>query len=213
MAGTVYLNGQKISASAEIIYGKPEKHEKKISIDDKVKKEVRGLETEENFVALYPNLEWIFNAENENNLFFLSLVGSNSLVCGNQRGYKVVSKIYIYGKKDGKYINLWKQPRFDRNMRPVFLNLASLKSTIENFIGVATIEKGILSYRSSKTAAWQIRSEKGVFYIPWHNGAVIEAKSDSILSFWPATIKEMNSCYCALRFKEERLNEFSILLC
>ena len=102
-------------------------------------------------------------------------------------------------------------------MTPEFLNIHVLAAKLNPIIGCFQLNLGELRYKNSNRAiAWEISSDKGTFYIPWHNGCIIEKKAEeSELSFEKKSLKEMTQShvYCALRFEEESNGAYRVVCC
>ena len=170
------------------------------------------------FVNLYSEVGWIDDteAQDERRNFYLSAVGQNSLVCGYMGAYKSSNQIAVYFKnKKGNYERLWGTSRFNQKQLPEFLNVHVLSRKLNKIIGNFVLRMGQLTYKtSSKAVAWEIISDEGIFYIPWHNGCIIEKNKDaSLLNFEEKTLKEMRQTYCALRFEEFSQGIYRIQVC
>ena len=59
----------------------------------------------------------------------------------------------------------------------------------------------------------ELTSDKGTYYIPWHNGCIIKKAEESNLSFEKKSLKEMVHTYCALRFEEVGPGSYRVLVC
>jgi hypothetical protein len=180
-------------------------------IEKYAKKELRS---DNNFVNLYSEVEWVREAIKEGEAFFMSVVGNCSLVLGCST-FKVSSRIAPYFKNaEGKFERLWLTERFEPKMSPEHLNVHILASKLNKVIGCFKLELGELRYKNSnKAIAWELTSDKGTYYIPWHNGCIIKKAEESNLSFEKKSLKEMVHTYCALRFEEVGPGSYRVLVC
>jgi len=60
------------------------------------------------------------------------------------------------------------------------------------------IRLGQLEEKGIRFIAWEIETEKGIFYIPWHNGCLIEQTGE--LEFTEMPFAELKRTYKVLRF-------------
>lgn len=215
---TLYCcNGQVRVLETGVIYGSSNPVDHKFvpgakRIEKFAKKELRS---EEKFVNLYSEVDWVGEAISERQSFFMASTGNYSLVLGSSSIFKVSSRIAPYFRtNEGKYERLWLTERFEPKMTPEYLNIHILASKLSKIIGCFELELGELRCKEHKAIAWKLSSETGkTFYIPWHNGCMIEKKEESELSFTKKDLKEMTKVYCALRFEEESKGTYRILVC
>lgn len=215
---TLYCcNGQVRVLETGVIYGSSNPVDHKFvpgakRIEKFAKKE---LKSDEPFVNLYSEIDWIGEAISEKQGYYMSLVGNCSLVLGSISVFKVTSRLAPYFKNtDGKYERLWLTERFEQKMTPEYLNIHILASKLSKIIGCFELELGELRCKEHKAIAWKLSSETGkTFYIPWHNGCVIEKREESELFFTKKELKEMTKVYTALRFEEESKGVYRILVC
>lgn len=180
-------------------------------IEKFAKKELRS---EEKFVNLYSEVDWVGEAISERQSFFMASTGNNVLILGSSSVFKVSSRIAPYFKNnEGKYERLWLTERFEPKMNPEYLNVHILADKLSKVIGCFTLELGELRCKGHKAIAWELTSSAGTFYIPWHNGCVIEKREESELFFTKKELKEMTKVYTALRFEEESKGVYRILVC
>lgn len=180
-------------------------------IEKFAKKELRS---EEKFVNLYSEVDWVGEAISERQSFFMASTGNNVLILGSSSVFKVSSRIAPYFRtNEGKYERLWLTERFEPKMNPEYLNVHILASKLSKVIGCFKLELGELRCKGHKAIAWELTSSAGTFYIPWHNGCMIEKKEESELSFEKKDLKEMAKVYCALRFEEDSNGVYRILVC
>ena len=106
----------------------------------------------------------------------------------------------VFYKENGEYKMLYRNQRFFLDKRPLYLSKNFLKEIFKKFLPKVEIKIGELSYKKTKHPAWMLTSEKGVFYIPWHNGLPIKA-SDA-LSFEEKSYEKMRYTYSILKFQE-----------
>ena len=96
---------------------------------------------------------------------------------------------------------LWKVGMLSDHKKPVYLNLELLKKALSRALEVIDIKLGQLSMGAFKCIAWEVVSKQGVFYIPWHNGAMIEKEDE--LKFFEMEFQEVKRTYNILKFSKD----------
>ena len=175
----------------------------------------KELKSNEKFVNLYSEVSWIGDATTEKQSFFMALVGNCSLVLGSTNPFKVTSRLAPYFKnRDGKYERLWLTERFEAKMAPEFLNVHVLADKLNPIIGCFQLNLGELKCKNQKAIAWELVTCNGeTYYIPWHNGCLVEKREETELTFEKKSLKEMVHTYCALRFEEDGPGSYRVLVC
>ena len=198
-----------------VIYGSsnPAGH-KYVPVAKRIEKYAKKeLKSSEKFVSLYSEVTWVGDATTEKQNFFMSLVNNCSMTLGSSP-FKVTSRLAPYFNKDGRYERLWLTERFEAKMTPEFLNIHVLAAKLNPIIGCFQLNLGELRYKNSNRAiAWEISSDKGTFYIPWHNGCLVEKREETELTFEKKSLKEIVHTYCALRFEEDGPGSYRVLVC
>ena len=136
---TLYCcNGQVRVLETGVIYGSSNPVDHKFvpgakRIEKFAKKELRS---EEKFVNLYSEVDWVGEAISERQSFFMASTGNYSLVLGSSSIFKVSSRIAPYFRtNEGKYERLWLTERFEPKMTPEYLNIHILASKLSKIIG------------------------------------------------------------------------------
>ena len=95
----------------------------------------------------------------------------------------------VYYRTGCSYRQLWKLGRFVPEICPIFLNKKKLSDIMLTIFKKVQIRLGQLH-------------EKGTFYVPWHNGCLIEQTTETV--FTEKTFAELKRTYKVLRFAECR---------
>jgi hypothetical protein len=169
---------------------------------EKSNEEIKDYTTEENkehlFTVTYGLYGEMYNCFSPTYLMKLALTGQSSLFSSMLNRVNVPTGIGVYIFHNGKFHNLWTHKHYEPRQTPDFLNKNELKKLLKPYFSKLEIKLGLLKYDSTKTIAWQLETEKGIFFIPWHNGCVIE--NHERFSFEEKTFQEVKNIYCVLSF-------------
>lgn len=122
------------------------------------------------------------------------------------------TKCGVFYKDGNKYKMLWKNGRYNEHRKPVFLSPTLLKKELKKVFSSFDLSLGVLDDASCvKFIAWKVKTEKGTFFIPWHNGCIIPA--DPKWEFEEKKFEELRSTYKVLRFSyaTDNRKEFRIV--
>ncbi len=101
-------------------------------------------------------------------------------------------------KYQGKYIPLYEQRYFRQKKEYMFLNPQELKKTLSKVFSSIELKLGLLTHERIPCIAWQVSTEDGEYYIPWHNGCIF--KGDDTLLFEEKPLEQMRRTYELFRF-------------
>lgn len=187
--------------------------EKFRSFQEKCEDEINEYTTEENkkhvFTVVYGLYGEMYNTYSPSYLAKLSLTGQGSLYSTTLNRVEVPTGIGVYIYHNGKYHNLWIHRHLESNERPVFTNKQALEEILKPFFNTFEIKLGMLKYDSFKMIAWKIKTEKGIFFIPWHSGCVLEEYERFIFEEKP--FEELKNTYCVLRFTKYEDDKYKVL--
>jgi len=130
-------------------------------------------------------------------MLHLAMVGQDYIIAPNVQKMNTCCIAAVYYKKQ----LLWLLKRFKPGMAPFFLNQKWLTKKMNALFGMAEINLGMLTENTIHYIAWQIKTPKGVFYIPWHSGCFIPATSE--IEFVPQSFQELRRTYKVLRFMQK----------
>ncbi|MBR5598536.1 MAG: hypothetical protein IKW39_00695 [Alphaproteobacteria bacterium] len=175
------------------------------SIEELANKELKNILnfTENNkFFNVYKISGYTFFAKNANESLRVALA-SQDYICNSMcKRMQVATHGGVFYRKDKEFIPLWKQNRFVENRRPDYLNLKCLSKKLnEIFDEVSYIKLGVLKERTVRFIAWEVKTEDGIFYIPWHSGMLCK-KEDAWEFEVKQTFEEVRSTYKVLRFSK-----------
>lgn len=114
----------------------------------------------------------------------------------------VLAVFYRDGEKFRPLSN-WELRHFKSDDTPAFLNKEKLNAQLKGIFKEASVCLGKLTLTSRMLScpAWQINTEKGTYYLPWHNGALIE--NADVFFFETTEFNEIkDTMYTHLRFSE-----------
>ncbi len=119
----------------------------------------------------------------------------------------VLAVLYYNGKKF-RPLTGWELRHFQSGEHPIFLDKQGLKQTLNKLFKHASLSLGILTSEPATCScpAWQIETEQGKFFIPWHNGMIIEDSTN--FSFEEKEFDEVKkSCYSLLSFSRSLVKD------
>ena len=177
--------------------------EKPRSFRDEAKKEMENPEPDDYnhwFINVYSESGYTFHTGKALNALKLSLVGQDYIYSPNVKKMTFISAMAVYYQPTSKL--LWETRRFMPENRPVFLNRERLQEILQKVFKEIDIRLGQLQEKGISFIAWKIETEKGIFYIPWHNGCLIEQTTETV--FTEKTFAELKRTYKVLRFAECR---------
>lgn len=176
--------------------------EKFLTLQEKFDEEIKNFTTKENkkhlFTVTYGMCGDAYNSFSPTFLMRLALTGQGCLYNSSLNRVNVTTGAGVYIFHDGKFHHLWTHKHYEPNQKPVFLNLKDLERLLSPYFNNLEITLGILKFDCTRNIAWQLKTEKGIFFIPWHNGCIIEDHPN--LSFEEKTFPEVKNTYCVLSF-------------
>ena len=107
----------------------------------------------------------------------------------------VLSVLYRDGDKFYA-IDGWELRHFKSGDHPFFLNPQELTKKLSCVFKQVKLTLGALTARSVTCPAWQIDTEKGKFFIPWHSGMILENSKE--LFFEEKEFDELKNAYYSL---------------
>ncbi len=180
-------------------------------------KDMPNHEKNHQFLVAYSVYGDTFITADPNTILRLSLAGqvyNNSIrrmtLCD------VLAVFYHDGKKFRPFKS-WELRHFNSNDAPAFLDKENLEAQLKGVFRKVDITLGALTLttRSVTCPAWQIVTDKGTYYLPWHNGTIIE--EDPAFSFEEKDFAEIQETqyYTHLRFSKIPLSNqaFNIKSC
>ncbi len=169
--------------------------------DNRAKEEMKELEPEDYkhpFITVYSESGYTYHTGIAQKALSLSLAGQDYIYTPSVKKVHFCNVLAVYFQSGHMYRQLWKISRFLPENRPVFLNREMLEKILGSIFSQLSIKLGQLSEKNIKYIAWEINTEKGIFYIPWHNGCLLE-KTDG-LEFEEKEFAEIKRTYKVLRF-------------
>lgn len=200
----------------DVMLRKPRRSFKKgYDFEKRAEEELLLLEGEDylhQFINVYSDCGYTFHTGETEKSLSLSLVGQD-YVCRPAvkqiRSCGALAVYYTIG--DEKPKRLWTLNRFAPQKTPVFLNRKELTKALRPLFATMDISLGLLTDKAMKAIAWQIKTDKGTFFIPWHSGCLVEG--NDFLEFTEKPFREMREIYKCLRFAPDvmDMNVFRIL--
>ena len=150
------------------------------------------------FITVFSDSGFTLHTGENKTLLRLSLAGQDYICPTNIKRMIFCITSAVYHQVNGCYKLMWKQERFKSDGLPVFLNRPLLEKAFRSLYKQVEIKLGALAEKSLKSIAWQISTEKGTFYVLWHNGCIVENSPE--LTFTEKEFSEMKRTYKVLRF-------------
>ena len=158
---------------------------------------------------LYKKEGYIYSASTVKEILSVGLVGQAYICPAVVK--KIQQSLYagIFVKKNGKFVCLYKARRFDLERNPIFLSEKGVKDMMKKVFSNVEISLGQLSDGKQKYIAWQVMTDKGRYFIPWHNGLL--CPEDETLTFEEKNFEEVRRTYSMLRFQKTTNTEYKVL--
>lgn len=188
--------------------------EKALTFEEEAKEELKELKKKNDnscVVNIYRAEGLVFAAQNPSEALKLTLTPQDYVCSHFMKKMHACTRCGVFYKDGSKYKMLWKNGRYNEHKKPVFLNPHLLQKELKKVFPHFDLSLGVLEDNIVKFIAWEIKTEKGKFYIPWHNGCII--KEDENWSFTPKEFNELRSTYKVLRFSyaTDNRKEFRIV--
>ncbi len=176
----------------------------KKTFDEKALTELEEELTEEEkkkpIVTIYAADGYIYHTCETKSSIALSLAGPNNAIKSTVKRMRPCNKIAVYFRHDKETVQLWANSRYVSDDRPIYLNknllINKLKTT--KFFTNISIRLGQLTEKGIKYITWQVSTNQGLYYIPWHNGSFVE--DNASLEFEEKEFKELRLTYAILKF-------------
>ena len=172
-------------------------HEKALT---ELKEELTEKEKKEPIIMVYAADGYIYHTCETKSSIALSLAGQDNAVRSTVKRMHPCNAVAVYFRHANGATQLWKACRYSSADRPLYLNKELLISTLKKtkYFTNISVRLGQLTEKGIKYIAWQVSTDQGVYYIPWHNGSFVE---DNVgLNFEEKDFKELRQTYAILRF-------------
>jgi len=179
---------------------------------ERAKEEAHALKNyERKFITIYSEacLEWY--ADTPERTLRLSMTGASYVYPQNRKKLTTSNALMVFYNKNGKLIPLWEIRHFESGNRCIFLDKEQMTKKLRSIFKSLNITLGSLTFNGLPCIAWRLQTEEGCFYIPWHNGAVIEDIDG--FSFEEKSLKEMKDTYTLLRFAPSYMSGLYKIVC
>lgn len=202
----------------DVMLRKPSRRYKRStnSFKERAEEELLSLNKEDlahQFINIYSECGYSFHTSEAEKSISLSMVGQD-YVCtqGVKRLKSCTSLAVYYNTGRGKPKLLWNVERFSPGKTPVFLNRKEMLRVLRPLFSSVKISLGLLIDGGMHSIAWQVSTEKGVFFIPWHSGCLVERSAS--LEFEEKPFEELRNTYKCLFFGYDFMDKdvFCILI-
>lgn len=160
------------------------------------------------FYLVYTKDGYAYSASDANKALSASLASAVHVPSTNQKLYYPNCNTGVFILQNGEYKLLYKAERFYKTKNPSFLSRSFLKKVFKPFFENIEITLGQLSFNAEKCIAWMLSTDKGVYYIPWHNGLIIPESEN--LTFEKRKFDDLRKTYKVLRFHETTNNDYKV---
>ena len=163
--------------------------------------ELKSSEIDENgLFIVYRKHGFCYYAKTESEILSTSLVPQDFICDANLGIFDPCIITSVFYRKNGAFKLLYRNSRYFLDKKPVFLSKSYLTSRFKKIFSEVSITLGELHYKRISHIAWKITTERGVFYIPWHNGLPVQASDN--LTFEEKLFENLRGVYNILRFHE-----------
>lgn len=179
----------------------PSPAENKQTFKDLAFEEVKSCEHEKNqsrFLNVYSEYSYAWHTDTPDQTLRLCLTGASYLYSPLRRMLKQTHALMVFYNRNGQFKPLWLLHHFKSGKSYTFLNQNKLLQIFKKLFKRVKIKLGALTVQNVPAIAWKIETNEGIFYIPWHSGAIIEA--DDSFTFEEKPFNEMKTFYNILRF-------------
>lgn len=186
--------------------------EKHLTFEEEAQYELKNLSSHPSCVVnIYRADGLVFTAQKSSEALSLSLTPQDYVCSTFVKRIHACTQCGVYYKHGNKFKMLWKNTRYSDNRKPVFLSPKLLEKELKKVFTTADVKLGTLQDNIIKYIAWKVKTEKGTFFIPWHNGCIIPA--DPKWEFEEKKFEELRSIYKVLRFSyaTDNRKEFRIV--
>lgn len=161
------------------------------------------------FVSIYSENGYMYHTGNPQKVLKLALAGQDYLYAPSVK--KVISSAVtaVFLRQGREYTLLWRNSRLQPNALPLFLNKKLLENKLKAIFKRVKLTLGELSENFIPSIAWQVETEQGIFYIPWHNGCLLEESPE--FSFKPKGFQAMRATYKILRFAPTDVDVYRVI--
>ena len=163
--------------------------------------ELKSSEIDENgLFIVYRKHGYYYYAKSDDEILKASLVPQDFICQANLGFFDPCTITSVFYRKNGEFKLLYRSSRYFLDKKPMFLSKSFLISRFKKIFSEVSIKLGELHYKTAKHIAWKLTTEKGVFYITWHNGLPLQASDN--LTFEEKSYEQLRNVYSILRFHE-----------
>lgn len=163
------------------------------------------------FLNIYTEYCMTFHTSTADQALRLCLTGASYIYNSMVRKMRATNALMVFYRKNGKYYPLWDIRHFQTRSSYIFLDVKELKKRLHKVFDRFELKLGSLTTMNLPAIAWQITTDEGIFYIPWHSGAIVEKTED--FTFEEKTLEEMKKTYTLLRFAPSYEKDIYKIVC
>lgn len=187
-------------------------YERYIPFAERAREEIASCNNQQHkFITVYSKYFVPQDITNPEKTLNLCLTATPYVYSHNRRKLSSTDVLAVFAKKDDKLILLWELHRLKINTCYAFLDKSAVIDTLSNIFKQVSIKLGTLTCQEIPCIAWQLHTEDGVFYIPWHNGSIIEDCES--FTFEEKPFEEIKKTYAFLRFTPYAANSYQPICC
>lgn len=180
--------------------------ERLLTPEEYIRNEIKNLsakERERNLMTFYHYDGFCYHTFDNELMIRLSLARQSSICSPHCKLIKKCIFCATYYRKGKKWLPLWRTRSFEFGYKPEYLNAKMLIQKLRLIFKDFTIKLGEFREKEVtgvKFIAWQVTTNKGeVYYIPWHNGALVPALPEYVFEEKDLVSMRRNT-YSVLRF-------------
>lgn len=164
--------------------------------------ELWRLGSEKRLASIYRSSGFSYVAEKPAESVRASLAAQD-YVCGSHL-LRVIpcTATAVYARRGKKWTQLWKTERLVDHRAPFFLHQELVTKRLKEVFTFVEMSLGQLSYKSFTAIAWKVRTNEGIYFIPWHNGMLICENPE--FTFEEKGLDELKRTYKIMRFSSEK---------
>ncbi len=165
------------------------------------------------FMTVYSESCTTWRTTAPDNITRLSLVGQSYVCSRPQKRLIQSSALMVFYQKNGNFVPLYELHHLQTKKYYLFLDKKALTHKLQEVFDIVKLTLGQLHTGNFTGIAWKAQTEKGSFYILWHNGCIIP--SQDYLLFEEKKFEELKSTYALLRFtrSQSSVSDLYTVLC
>lgn len=154
------------------------------------------------FINVYSYCAEMYTAIDPSVVSRLSLTGQTTVYSAFLKRLTLCARAAVFYNNGKKFKPLYEIRHFENKAEPTFLSKEKLLERLSPLFKSIKISLGKLTEKGIPSIAWQLQTNEGIFYIPWHNGCIMESSEDTSFEEHSFIELKKSNIYACLRFGE-----------